>query len=658
MAPHSVSDSPTTPKEIMVNEDGIMRETGTRQDHTDEDVVHSGSSDDEQPQKEFQEGGYGWPIRRSFLTSKPALLLAPLATICIRMFGTRVCLQVGVVLETAAFIGASFTTQIWHLILSQGVAFGAGMGFLFTGTVGLIPQWFHTRRSLANSIGTAGSGFGGLTYSLAAHAMLDNLGLAWAFRILAIMAFVVNGTASFMARDRNREVAAVHQAFHKELFKRGELYLVLAWGLFSILGYIIVVFSLASYASAVGLTSSQGSIVAAMFNRYFSDKIGRINVAALSSLIAGLASFFLWIFAGKYLAGLIIYALFGAFAGCIWPCIAPVAVEVVGLQLLPSAMSVTWLVMVLPATFAEVIGLSLVTPGRDGYLHVQVYTGAMFVAAFASHRNAYRKVTVMLHDQTLVTGLLSNLLIRKTQSILGNYSLSTIPPNITLLHECLRRHLDCVLELSDLALALRVRHLHGFLGPVGEPDGRGGGVLKVVVRVQRHPAPGDDPPRLPLVGAPYPDHDGHPDAEVLVRGHDAPRDDVPQRQPAEDVDEDDLDPVVLEDHLEGPLHRLAGGLAARVEEVRRLAARVGQRVHRVHRQAGAVRQGADAARPVLYQLGDDGLRILVGEGEHPVLGGGGEDHLAVASRGAPRFLVPDDCGDDALRARGTVDVEG
>lgn len=119
---------------------------------------------------------------------------------------------------------------------------------------------------------------------------------------------------------------------------------------------------------------------------YFSDKIGRINVAALSSLIAGLASFFLWIFAGKYLAGLIIYALFGAFAGCIWPCIAPVAVEVVGLQLLPSAMSVTWLVMVLPATFAEVIGLSLVTPGRDGYLHVQVYTGAMFVAAFASRK--------------------------------------------------------------------------------------------------------------------------------------------------------------------------------------------------------------------------------------------------------------------------------
>lgn len=50
------------------------------------------------------------------------------------------------------------------------------------------------------------------------------------------------------------------------------------------------------------------------------------------------------------------------------------------------AMSITWLVLVLPATFAEVIGFSLVTPGRDGYLHVQIYTGCMFLAAFVCRK--------------------------------------------------------------------------------------------------------------------------------------------------------------------------------------------------------------------------------------------------------------------------------
>lgn len=140
------------------------------------------------------------------------------------------------------------------------------MGFLFTASVGLLPQWFVRRRSLANSIGTAGSGFGGLTYSLAANAMISHLGLAWAFRILAILAFVVNGGCSFLARDRNKEVRAVHQAFHRGLFKKVQLYLFLAWGFFSILGYTVVVFSLASYASVVGYTATQGSVLAAVFN--------------------------------------------------------------------------------------------------------------------------------------------------------------------------------------------------------------------------------------------------------------------------------------------------------------------------------------------------------------------------------------------------------
>lgn len=51
------------------------------------------------------------------------------------------------------------------------------------------------------------------------------------------------------------------------------------------------------------------------------------------------------------------------------------------------AMSITWLVLVLPATFAEVIGLSLVKPGKDGYLDVQVYTGFMFIGAFVSSKS-------------------------------------------------------------------------------------------------------------------------------------------------------------------------------------------------------------------------------------------------------------------------------
>ena len=67
-----------------------------------------------------------------------------------------------------------------------------------------------------------------------------------------------------------------------------------------------------------------------------SDKFGRLNVAGLGTLVAGLTAFFLWTFAGKVYSGLIVYSVFGMFSGIVWPCVAPVGAEVVGLQLLPA----------------------------------------------------------------------------------------------------------------------------------------------------------------------------------------------------------------------------------------------------------------------------------------------------------------------------------
>ncbi|KAK0754032.1 major facilitator superfamily domain-containing protein [Schizothecium vesticola] len=384
--------------------------------------------------EEFKEGGYGWVVVASVLlvnahtwglnssfaiflayylrtgiiqgatpmtfafvgglSISMALLTSPLATVCIAKLGTRWTLRIGVVLQAASFVGASFSLQIWQLLLSQGVCFGIGLGFCFTSTVGIVSQWFTKRRSFANALSTSGSGFGGLIYALATNAMIQNLGLEWAFRIIAILSFVVNGAVSLIIRDRNKAVGAIHVAFHFPLLKKPEFWLYMSWGFFSMIGYVITVFSLTDYAQSVGFAPSRGSIVAAVFNLsqgvgrpligLSSDKYGRLNIAGLGTLAAGLSCFFIWIFAGKTYAGLIVYALFGVFSGVIWPCVAPVGAEVVGLQLLPSALSIYWLGMVLPATFAEVIALVLKNPGVNGYIHVQIFTGVMYLAAFAS----------------------------------------------------------------------------------------------------------------------------------------------------------------------------------------------------------------------------------------------------------------------------------
>ncbi len=195
-----------------------------------------------------------------------ALLVSPIATICTRKYGTQTTLGIGILLETAGLLGASFAFQIWHLFLSQGLAFGLGMGFLFVASVGVVPQWFSKRRSFANAIGTAGSGIGGLIYSLGTNAMIQSIGLGWAFRVLAIVACVVNTICTILIRDRNKAVGSVHMAFDTKLFKRVELLLLLGWGFFSMLGYIVLLFSLPNYARSIGLSAAQGSVIGAVLN--------------------------------------------------------------------------------------------------------------------------------------------------------------------------------------------------------------------------------------------------------------------------------------------------------------------------------------------------------------------------------------------------------
>ncbi|KAJ9301470.1 hypothetical protein DTO271G3_1605 [Paecilomyces variotii] len=179
-----------------------------------------------------------------------------------------------------------------------------------------------------------------------------------------------------------------------QFLKRPEFLLTLTWGCFSVLGYVALLFSVPSYASSVGLTTSQGSILGAMFNLggglgrpvigYVSDNFGRINTALVCTSLAGLFSLVIWIFA-KSFGALIFYALIGgAVAPTFTTTVAPVGTEVVGLQLLPSTLSIFWLSVVIPSTFAEPITLWLRTDNGANFLRARVFTDFMFIAATIS----------------------------------------------------------------------------------------------------------------------------------------------------------------------------------------------------------------------------------------------------------------------------------
>lgn len=257
-----------------------------------------------------------------------AMLVAPLVTILARRLGTKPPMVFGIALQMGGFIFASFATRIWELYLSQGVLLGLGLGFIFVPSTPILSQWFSKRRSLVVGISSAGSGVGGIMFSLASQAMITHISLPWAFRITAILVGVMLLTAVLLLRDRNHIVKTTHAGFDTKLLVRSDVLLMLAWAFLSMLGYTTLLYSLPDFAKSLGLSGSRAATVNALLNLgvavgrpmigLVSDRLGRIKVAAAATMICGLSCFAIWIPANSY-GVTIFFALFsGALVGVFW----------------------------------------------------------------------------------------------------------------------------------------------------------------------------------------------------------------------------------------------------------------------------------------------------------------------------------------------------
>lgn len=120
---------------------------------------------------------------------------------------------------------------------------------------------------------------------------------------------------------------------HKRNFNSRELrhvsiWLIIAWGWLTELGYIVLLYSLPNYASSIGLSMQQGSVVGAVLNLglafgrpligYWSDTFGRINVATVMTGLCGIFCLAIWVPAASY-ATLLVFALAaGTVTGTFW----------------------------------------------------------------------------------------------------------------------------------------------------------------------------------------------------------------------------------------------------------------------------------------------------------------------------------------------------
>jgi MFS family permease len=257
-----------------------------------------------------------------------AMLIAPVVTILTRKFGTHPIMFMGMLLQCAGFISASFATRIWQLHISQGVLIGCGIGCLYIPALPILSQWFVRRRSLANGISAAGSGVGGAVFTWGTEAIIQRWGINWALRITGLIALVAQFIAIIVIRDRNRAIRPTQLGFDTKLLQRVEVLLLLAWAFISMFGYVVLLFSLSDFALSIGLSRGQATDIIGLLNigtavgrpiiGIASDRWSRIDTAGALTLLCGLSCFAFWLPSTSYGLTIFFAILCGAILGVFW----------------------------------------------------------------------------------------------------------------------------------------------------------------------------------------------------------------------------------------------------------------------------------------------------------------------------------------------------
>jgi MFS family permease len=329
------------------------------------------------------------------LSISQALMISPLVATLQKRIGARFTMLLGAAIVFAGLFSASASTKIWHLFPSFSFCFGWGMGLIYIPAMSLLSPWFSSHRSLAVGLATSGAGLGGLAYSLLAGHLIEVSGIAWAWRILSFTAVACNAISVLFCRERptsssSRTTNGNRYAFSLRDFLRIQIFLVLCWGFVTEFGYVALWYSLPSYATSVGLSPTQGSIVQALLSLglglgrpvvgYYSDRVGRINMALCMTMLCGILCLTLWILARSYAGLLVFAATAGVMSGTFWSCVNPILAEVVGISQAGSTFGAICFALVLPTSFGEAIALQLVKgEGIHQFLPSQIFVGFMFL---------------------------------------------------------------------------------------------------------------------------------------------------------------------------------------------------------------------------------------------------------------------------------------
>lgn len=207
-----------------------------------------------------------------------------------------------------SLFGASFATNFFQLLLSQGIGFGLGVSFAYYPSITVARRHVSSQRyGLVNGIIVSGGALGGLVLPYIVRVLLERTGLAGTFRILGYISIAIL-TPSMVVLWLDDTKIRSHQTgslFDLALLGNSRFRILLFSGTIAMTGFLPRYFLISPSAIYKGVSPNYAAWLLGMMNGLsiigrisigmYADRFGKSNALATSFILCGLGHLMFWL---------------------------------------------------------------------------------------------------------------------------------------------------------------------------------------------------------------------------------------------------------------------------------------------------------------------------------------------------------------------------
>lgn len=212
------------------------------------------------------------------------------------------------------------------------------------------------------------------------------------------MCTISTGVGVLLVKTTDKHVQVSNTLFDLESIRSFGFLLISLYIIFTMLGYVVILYSLTDFTISLGYTAYQGAIVSCMISvgAFFGrpligrlcDRFGTVSTNIYAHLVVAILCYAMWIPCRNYATAIAFGFLAGALMGSTWVSQQPICARIFGLRKVSSISALLFAIVGITAVVSPIIGIKLRGGGNSNiqydpsqYRNPAIYCGTCYLAS-------------------------------------------------------------------------------------------------------------------------------------------------------------------------------------------------------------------------------------------------------------------------------------